>query len=68
MNNNEWSIGRLLFIAVAIFTAIIGYHIHGSVFWTIMDWIFWPFAWLKWLLCQEVSMSVIKDSFAFFMK
>lgn len=67
MNNNS-TIGQLFFIAVAIFTCIIGYHIHGSVFWAIVDWIFWPFAWAKWLLCEEVSISVIKEAFAFFLK
>lgn len=66
--NNQITVGRILWIFIAIATAIIGYEIHGSVFWAIVDWIFWPLAWLKWLICQEVNISIIKDAFAFFLK
>ncbi len=58
---------QLLFIIIAMLTAFIGYHIHGSIFWCIMDWFFWPFAWLKWLICHQVNVTIIKDAFAFFM-
>ncbi len=64
----SFTIGRLLFIIIAIATAIIGYHIHGSIFWAIVDWIFWPIAWLKWLICQEVNMTIIRGAFEFFTK
>lgn len=57
---------RLLGVVFAIFTAVIGYHIHGGFFWTAMDFIFSPLAWLKWLICHEVNMSVIKATFGFF--
>lgn len=57
---------QLLFSLIALFTAFIGYHIHGSIFWTIIDWIFWPIAWLKWLICHEVNLTIIKGAFAFF--
>lgn len=56
----------IFYTIVAIFTAIIGHAIHGSVFWAIVDFFFWPFAWLKWLILQEVNMTIIKDAFAFF--
>lgn len=59
--------GRLIAILIAIATAIIGHHIHGSFFWSIVDFLFWPIAWIKWLICQEVSISIIKESFAFFL-
>lgn len=49
-------------------TAMIGYQIHSSVFWAIMDFLFWPLAWCKWLICQEVNMSIIKETFNFFLK
>jgi hypothetical protein len=49
-------------------TAIIGYAIHHSIFWSVMDFIFLPLAWIKWLICQEVSVSVIKSAFSFFLK
>lgn len=57
---------RLLYTIIAIFTAVIGYHIHGSIFWTIMDFWAWPIAWIKWLICHDVNISVIKETFAFF--
>jgi hypothetical protein len=63
-----FTIGRLVYILVALSTAIIGYHIHHSIFWACVDWIFWPIAWFKWLICQEVSMTVIRETFAFFTK
>ena len=49
--------------------AIIGYTINqGSVFWSIIDFIFWPLAWLKWVICQEVTLTIIKHSFDWFFK
>lgn len=67
-NTNNGSGGySLLYLIVAIATARIGYFVHGSIFWAIVDFFFWPFAWLKWLLCSEVNMTIIKQAFAFFM-
>jgi hypothetical protein len=50
----------------ATLTAIVGYHMHGQVFYTICDFIFWPFVWIKWLVCHEVTLSLIKESFSWF--
>ncbi len=51
----------------AIFTAIVGYTVNnGSLFWAIVDFFFWPLAWIKWLIFQEVNLSIIKESFSFF--
>lgn len=50
-------------------TAVIGYTINGgSIFWVIVDFIFWPLAWIKWFICQEVTLSIIKKSFEWFLK
>jgi hypothetical protein len=49
-------------------TAMIGYTIHNSFGWAIMDFIFAPLAWCKWLIMQEVNMSIIKETFNFFLK
>jgi hypothetical protein len=51
-----------------ILTAMIGYNIHHSIFWSIIDFIFSPLVWCKWLICQEVNMSIIKKTFEFFLK
>lgn len=53
---------------IGVPTSIIGHEIHGSVFWSIVDLIFWPIAWIKWIVCKEVSISVIKSAFDFFLQ
>jgi hypothetical protein len=45
---------------------MIGYHIHGSIFWAIVDFLFVPLAWIKWLVMHQVTLSVIKATFAWF--
>ena len=49
-------------------TAITGYAIHHSIFWSIMDYLFYPLAWAKWLILQEVNLTIIKTAFSFFLK
>lgn len=55
-------------IIFALPTAIIGYNINQSGFWAFIDFIFWPLAWLKWVICQEVNLTIIKQSFEWFLK
>ena len=45
--------------------AMIGYTIHGSIFWSIVDFIFSPVAIIKWLICHEITFAVIHQTFAF---
>jgi hypothetical protein len=59
-------ISRIIYIIVCTGTAMVGYSIHHSVGWAIIDWLFWPVAWVKWLVCHEVSLSLIKSTFSFF--
>jgi len=58
----------LIYILFCLVTSMVGYHIHHSIFWSIMDWIFAPFAWCKWLIMQQVNMTIIHETFAFFFK
>lgn len=51
---------------LSILTCIIGYNIHGSVFWAIFDFIFAPLVWLKWFIFREVTVTIIKESFSWF--
>jgi uncharacterized membrane protein len=54
-------------IIFAVITAIIGYEVNqGSVFWAVINFFFWPISWVKWLICHDVTLSIIKNSFAFF--
>jgi hypothetical protein len=60
---SEW-----IYLILSVLTAMVGYHIHGSVFWAIMDFIFMPFVWCKWLVLHQVNISIIKHTFMFFMQ
>lgn len=57
---------KSLYPIFAVATAVIGMQIHGSVAWAIVDFLFWPLAWVKWLICHEVSLPIIKAAFAWF--
>ena len=57
---------KLLYFIFSLITAMIGYAIHGSLFWSVMDFFFTPFAWAKWLICHEVNLTIIKGSFTWF--
>ena len=51
-----WSVG----------SAMVGYKIHHSIFWSICDYIFCVLCWVKWLILHQVNMSIIRDTFSFF--
>ena len=59
---------QILRVLVAVGTAMIGYAMHHSLLWSILDFFFWPLAWVKWIVYQEVTMSIIKQTFAWFFK
>ena len=59
----------LIYFLFSLFTAVIGYNVNNkSVFWAIVDLIFPIFAWIKWVICQEVNITIIKNSFTWFFK
>ena len=55
-------------IIFAVPTAIIGHHIHGGFWWTLFDLLFWPFVWIKWLIYHDVTLSIIKETFSWFLQ
>ena len=55
-------------IIFAVPTALIGHHIHGSLFWAFIDLLFWPIVWIKWLIYHEVTLTIIKETFSWFLK
>lgn len=59
---------RLAYFILAVVTAMIGYQIHHSVFWSIVNFIFWPASWVWWLVFHEVNVSLIEHTFSFFNK
>ncbi len=56
----------IFWLVMAVFTAMVGHTIHGGFFWTAMNFIFWPFSWIKWLFCHDVNLTIIKHTFEFF--
>lgn len=66
-DDNRSRVGRFpfKFWVFGVPTTIIGWAIHGSIFWSIMDLIFWPFAWIKWLIFEEVTIEIITHAFDF---
>lgn len=60
---------ELIYFLFSLFTAIVGYNVNNkSVFWAIVDFLFPMFAWIKWLILQEVNVTLIKNSFTWFFK
>lgn len=57
-----------LVIIAASLTAMVGYHIHGDLFWAVIDFFFWPWALLKWLFYGEINLTVIRETFGFLLK
>ena len=53
---------------IATGTAMIGYDIHHSIFWSIVDFMLFPFAIVKWLILHQVNLTIIKDTFGFLFK
>lgn len=67
-HSGENPITRLIYILITTCTAIIGYSIHKSIFWAFVDFFFAPFVWIKWLLCKDVNLEIIKKAFDWFLK
>ena len=59
---------------LATLTAILAYHINVlnhsvcPLIWSFIDFFLWPFVWLKWLVCHDVNLTIIKEAFAWFLK
>lgn len=58
----NYSINNLLYTIACTCTAMIGYQMHKSLFWAIIDFIFTPIAWIKWIICKEITLEIIKKN------
>lgn len=67
-NINVITINSPFYFLFAIGTAMIGYNIHDSIFWSFIDFFFAPLVWIKWLIMHQVNLSIIKETFNFFLK
>lgn len=57
---------KILYIIFSVLTSMVGYNIHGSIFWSIVDFIFTPIAIIKWLIYKEITMDIIQETFKWF--
>lgn len=57
---------KLLYTIFCVLTAMIGHTVHGSILWAICNFFFAPLSWIVWLLCHDVTLSVIKETFTWF--
>lgn len=62
------TLGQFIYLIFCACTGIIGYTIHGSIFWSIIDALFTPIAWIKWLIYKEVTLKIIIEAFDWFFK
>jgi hypothetical protein len=66
------TLNTILYLIVATGTSMLAYPINVANgawfprFWCVVDFFFWPFAWIKWLVFQEINMTLIKETFSFF--
>lgn len=63
---NYTSPWRWIYTLFCIATAMIGYNIHGNVFYSIVNFFLTPISWIWWLIGQDVNMTIIRDTFSFF--
>lgn len=56
---------KIALLIFKIFICMVGYTIHGSIFWSIMDFIFSPFALIKWMVYHQITFVIIQQTFAF---
>jgi hypothetical protein len=56
---------KLSYMLFCAAVAMTGYTIHGSLFWSIVDYLFAPIALVKWLIYHEINIHIIQQTFAF---
>lgn len=55
----------LMMLVINTMIAMIGYTIHGSLFWSVVDFLFSPIALVKWLICHEITLAIVQQTFSF---
>lgn len=62
------SLTGIFYMIFCLLIAMIGYNIHKSVFWSIIDFFFAPLVLCKWIIYHEISLSIIEQTFSWFLK
>ena len=68
MNNLIHRFVAVLYLLFCLFTAMVGKTIHGSLLWAVVNFVYAPLSWIKWMLCEEVNLTIIRQSFSFFLQ
>jgi hypothetical protein len=54
---------------LVVIVGMLGYKLNNdSVGWGIVDGIFYPIAIIKWIACEELTLTLIKNTFPFFLR
>jgi hypothetical protein len=53
---------------LGILTAMLGFHIHGSLVWACLNFLAWPLSLCYWLVTKQLTVSTIKGAFAFLLQ
>jgi hypothetical protein len=61
-------LGGILYLIFSVATAMIEYTISNSGLDAFWAFIFTPFFWIYWLVTHEINLTIIKETFAFFLK
>jgi hypothetical protein len=59
---------RLLYLICAVITGMVAWTITHHWVWVLLCFIFWPVAWVYWLVTHQVNLSIIKETFPWFFK
>ena len=57
---------RFAYLIFSVAVAMVGYQIHHSTFWAIVNFFFAPVSVVWWLVFHEVNVSIIQHTFSFF--
>lgn len=52
---------------LAFIVGMLGYKLNGdSIIWGVIDGIFYPIVLIKWIICEELTLTLIANTFPFF--
>ena len=56
------------YLIIATGSFMVGYTIHGTVFYSILNFFFWPISLIYWLVTKQINLTVIKSTFGFLLQ
>ena len=57
---------EIIYLLFCVATGMIAHKLYHDVLIAILSAIFWPIAWIKWLICHEVTLNLLKATFQWF--